>query len=82
MERIEVLKAFGVEAEESRFGGFLDIANPLIGKGVSLTQENGNIKLSLTGCWIDLEDANEHLRALTKGISILEALEEASKIGG
>jgi len=77
MNKVEVLKIFGIDAKENILG-WLDITNPLIGRGISLSQEGGEIKLSLSGWWANLEEATEHLQALTKGVAILEALTDVS----
>ena len=77
--KTEVLKMLGINATKTPWGTW-DFDNPYIGMGVSLTQENGAIMLSLSGWWADLKSAQEHLIALQKGVSILEALQDTNDV--
>ena len=80
-QQVELLRKFGVEASiwkwgESEEESRLDISNGYLGKGVSLTIEDGEIKLSLTGGWFNLARVQEHYQALQKGMAILAAMKE------
>ncbi len=78
-QQVELLKKFGVEASKREWGETkIDIRNGYLGKGVSLTIEDKEFKLSLTGGWFNLIEIEEHYQALQKGIAILKALSDIS----
>lgn len=78
-QQVALLKKFGVEAFIRGWGEpKLDIRNGYIGKGVSLTTEDNEFKLSLTGGWFNLAEIQEHYQALQKGMATLEALSDIS----
>ena len=78
-QQVKALKVFKVKASIRQYGEpKLIIDNGYIGTGVSVTLEDGEIKLSLTGGWFNLAEIREHYQALQKGMAILEALSDIS----